>query len=109
MYLRSLSRVLPNIGKHPVIAMVMHRSWSVARRHSSGMSKKRCLNIVPLVPGLGTTRQFRGGGGEADVLCYCQIHCAVVRSGFPCKAKESKKVERADDRSEEHTSELQSP
>jgi len=40
MYLRSLSRVLPNIGKHPVIALVMHRSWSVALRHSTDFRKK---------------------------------------------------------------------
>jgi len=61
------------------------------------MSKNKCLDIIPLALGPGTTRRFRGGSGQADVLYHCQIHCAVVRSGFLCKAKESKKDERADD------------
>ena len=60
------------------------------------MSKNICLDVTALVPGPGTTRWFRGSGGQADVLCYCQVQCTVVISGILCKAKESQKNECVD-------------
>ena len=60
------------------------------------MSKNKCLDIIPLALGPEATRRFRRSGVQADGLCHCQVRCVVVCSGFLCKAKESKKDERAD-------------
>jgi len=61
------------------------------------VSKNKCLDIIPLAPGRGNIRRFRGSSEQAEVRGHCQVQCVVVRSGFLCKAKESKKVECADD------------